>query len=103
MAGGRPKTLTFGCHDIHLAEKATSAQNMGIKTVESLNESICYFFDGDEMAIASCTGFVRMKMSTAETIAKELPDMIEDVKNDQREGRKPMDSRSIGKMLQKDF
>ena len=87
----------------HMNEIATSASNKGAYAVESLCPGLMYFFYGDRLAIASGKGSMTVHISTAEVIVEELADILEDYKDNLREGRTPMDSRSIGKMLQEDF
>ena len=103
MSRGRPPKLAFGPGDDHIADKATRAANVGIYTVESLSDGIYYFFENDYVTIATKRGSVKMKLSTADTIVNELSDIIRDVRQNRKDGRKPMDARSIGRMLESDF
>jgi len=82
---------------------ATKASNMGIYTVDSLISTVHYFFEDDEVVIATPNGHLRTTIDRAETLAKELTDLIPEIRNGRREGRTVMDSRSIGKMLESDF
>lgn len=82
---------------------ATRASNDGIYTVDSFIKTIHYFFEGDEVVIATPYGYMRTTLDKAETIGKELLDIIPMVRDDIKQGRKPMDSRAIGKMLGSDF
>lgn len=82
---------------------ATRANNMGIYTVESMVGGTQFFFEDDHVVISTKYGYIHMTIERAETIAEELLEIIPMVRQDRREGRKPMDSRSIGKMLERDF
>lgn len=103
MKRGRRSKLQFGLSHEHIDTMATRANNMGIYTVESLVNGIYYFFEEDSCVIASKNGHMMMSIETAEQLAKELAEIIDDVREDRREHRKPMSSRSIGKMLERDF
>ena len=103
MARGKRPIIDFRDSEYRIADMATVANNMGIKTVESLKSGIYYFFEDDEVVIATKRGSAKMKLSTAEMIVAELTDMINEYRADQRAGLKPMDSRKIQKMLQEDF
>jgi hypothetical protein len=101
MKRGRKSKIKFGVERAnHIAEKATRANNMGIYTVESLVDGICYFFESGECVVAGGNGYVRMSIDTAKQVAEELSAIIEDVAHNDR---KPMSSRAIGKMLEGDF
>jgi len=82
---------------------ATRATNMGIYTVESMVGNTTLFFEDEKLVIGTPFGFISMSTDKAETLAKEILELIPMVKQDRREGRTPMDSRSIGKMLERDF
>ena len=99
MKQGRPPIATFGVHHKEIDFLATKATNIGIYTVDSLNNGICYFFENNEVVIATSGGFVKMNIETAETMADELKEIIQDVKKDAREGRTPMNAKAISKML----
>jgi len=95
--------IDFRKNNYQIDAIATAANNMGIKTVESLRSGIYYFFEDDEVVIATVRGSAKMKLATAEIIVAELTDMINEFRADQKAGLKPMDSRKIQKMLQEDF
>lgn len=82
---------------------ATRATNMGIFTVESMVGNTTMFFEDDKLVIGTPFGFMAMSTDKAETLAKEILELIPMYRQDRREGRTPMDSRSIGKMLERDF
>jgi hypothetical protein len=44
-----------------------------------------------------------VSVKTAKTIAEEIVDILEDVEQNVRDGITPMDSRSIGRMLEGDY
>ena len=101
MGRGRKSKLQFGIdHADHIDGIATRANNMGIYTVESLIDGIYYFFEDDECVIAGTNGHMKMKIDTAEQMAQELTDIINDVRESDRT---PMSSKAIGKMLERDF
>lgn len=81
-------------------EMATRASNDGIYTVDSFIKTLHYFFEGNEVVLATPHGYLRTSLDKAETMSKELQEIIPMVRDDIKEGRKPMDSRSIGKMLE---
>lgn len=84
-------------------EMATRASNDGIYTVDSFIKTLHYFFEGNEVVLATPHGYLRTSLDKAETMCRELSEIIPMVRDDIKEGRKPMDSRSIGKMLGSDF
>lgn len=84
-------------------EMATRASNDGIYTVDSFIKTLHYFFEGNEVVLATPHGYLRTSLDKAETMCRELQEIIPMVRDDIKEGRKPMDSRSIGKMLGSDF
>lgn len=98
MARGRKSIMQFNTNrSEHMDGVATRANNMGIYTVESLMDGIYYFFDDEECVVATWSGNVRMKIETAEMMAKELSAIIRDVRGNDRT---PMSSKDIGKMLE---
>lgn len=99
MRGRRPIAI-FGADTRHINEIATTAANAGAYTVESNASGICYLMQGDIVVIASSGGFVKLHLSTAEIIADELYDILQQYKADKREGRMPMSTREIQKMLE---
>ena len=82
---------------------ATKATNEGVYTVDSLIATLHYFFEGNEVVLATPHGYIRTDLDRAETIGKELVELVPEIREDRRVGRKPMDARSIGKMLESDF
>lgn len=100
---GRKPIAIFGGYNYQINEVATSASNKGAYTVESICPGLVYFIFNDKVTIASERGSMTVHITAAEQIAEELLDIIADFKYWQREGRTPMDSRSIGKMLESDF
>ena len=95
--------IQFRRQEYRISNMATAAGNLGVKTIESLKGGIYYFFEDDEVVIATSTGSAKMKLATAEIIAEELSDMVKEFRADRREGRMPMDTREIQRMLQGDF
>ena len=55
------------------------------------------------MIIGTPNGELKISIDKAERIAKELVEIIPEVRRHTDSGRKIMDSRSIGKMLERDF
>lgn len=82
---------------------ATRANNIGVYTVDSLIGTLHYFFEGNEVVLATPNGYIKTTLDRAETIGKELVELIPEIRHGQKEGRKPMDARAIGKMLGSDF
>lgn len=101
----RPKDLTFRSYPKprNIEEIATRATNQGIYTVDSEVRTVHYFFEDNYMVLGTPNGHVRMTLDRAEAIAKELTEIIPMIRDDMRNGRRPMDSRSIGKMLESDY
>lgn len=99
MRGKKPVAI-FGYANRHMAETATIATNKGIYVVESLCGGLYYFLEDEQVIIASSGGHMRVDLETAEMIASELAGIIADYKADKREGRKPMNTRQISKMLE---
>ena len=97
---GRKSPIEVCFHNKHIAETATTASNMGIYTVESLKPGLYYFLEDESVVIATCRGCIKMDLSMAELFADELKDIIQDFKSDIQEGRRPMDTRAISKMLE---
>lgn len=96
---GRKPAATFGRGERHLAETATIATNNGVYVVESLRVGLYYFLEDNDVVIATSNGFMKMELDVAETIAAEFGGIINDFKQNKRDGREPMDSRAIGNML----
>ncbi len=82
---------------------ATKASNDGLYTVDSMIPTLHYFFDGKYVTLATPNGRIRMTIDRAETISEELAEIIPMVRDDIKNNRRPMDARSIGKMLEKDM
>lgn len=101
----RPKDLTFTSYPKpkNIEEIATRATNQGIYTVDSEVRTVHYFFEDGKMVLGTPNGHLRLSMDMAETIASELVEIIPEVRQHTYSGRKIMDSRSIGKMLERDF
>lgn len=101
----RPKDLTFQNYakPKNIEEMATRATNQGIYTVDSEVRTVHYFFEDGNMVLGTPNGHLRLSMDMAETIANELVEIIPEVRAHTRSGRRLMDSRSIGKMLEGDF
>ena len=87
----------------NVEQMAARASNVGVYTVDSLIKTVHYFFEGDELVLATPNGYIMTSVDKAETICEELAEIIPMVRENEREGRKPMDSRAIGKMLGSDF
>lgn len=102
MKRGRKSKLLFGLNHPHIGEEATKATNTGAYTVESLEGGIYYFCEGNYITIASVSGHVRMNLDTAELVAEEINGIVKDFRQDKKEGRTPMNTRSISKMLEID-
>lgn len=98
MARGRKSKIKFGLNHPHIGEMATRANNTGAYTVESLESGIYYFCEGDEIMVATTNGHLRMKLDVAELVANEIHGIASDYR--QFEGRTPMSSRRISKMLE---
>ena len=99
MRGKKPP-IEIGLTKRHIAELATAATNMGIYTVESLRSGIYYFLEDDKVVIATCRGHIKADIPTMQLIADELPQIIEQFLQEEREGRTLMNSREISKMLE---
>ena len=101
----RPKDLTFTSYPKprNIEEIATRATNQGIYTIDSEVRTVHYFFDEGVMILGTPNGHLRLSIDKAERIAEELVEIIPEVRQHARSGRKVMDSRSIGKMLEGDF
>lgn len=80
---------------------ATRASNDGIYTVDSFIKTLHYFFEGNEVVISTPYGYLRTSLDKAETIGNELVEIIPMVKQDLRDGRKPMNAKAIGQMLRR--
>ena len=100
MKPGRKPLIAFGTGEEHIVNKATHAGNIGIYTVESLLNGIYYFFEGDKVVIGTHSGYMLTTLDTAETMANELIDIIQDVRQNQRDRRYPMNEVEISKMLE---
>ena len=100
MKRGRRPLIAFGTGEQHIINKATHAGNIGIYTVESLLNGVYYFFEGDRVVLATHSGYMLTTLDTAEEIAKELIDIIADVRQNQRDRRKPMNEMQISTMLE---
>lgn len=99
MTRGRKPIAVFGSNTRHINEIATTATNLGAYTVESLAPGLYYFIDGDHVVLATGNGYMKMHITTAGVIAKELPDILADFEESRREGRVQMDTRAIQRML----
>lgn len=101
----RPKDLTFSVYNKpkNIEELATRATNQGIYTVDSEVRTVHYFFEDGVMVLGTPNGHLKLSMDRAERIAKELVEIIPEVRQHTDSGRRIMDSRSIGKMLERDF
>lgn len=101
----RPKNLTFIAYPKprNIEEVATRATNSGVYTVDSEVRTVHYFFEDGVMVLGTPNGHLKLSMDRAEKIAKELVEIIPEVRQHTKSGRKIMDSRSIGKMLEGDF
>lgn len=101
----RPKDLTFTAYPKprNIEEIATRATNNGIYTVDSEVRTVHYFFEEGVMILGTPNGHLRLSIDKAERIAEELVEIIPEVRQHTKSGRKIMDSRSIGKMLEGDF
>lgn len=97
---GRKPVAVFVYENRHMAETATIATNKGVYVVESLCNGLYYFLEDDNVIMATSGGHMRVDLETAETIASELSGIIADFRKDKREGRKPMTTRNISKMLE---
>lgn len=100
MKRGRKPIAEYVAKEMHINEMATTATNLGAYTVESLVPGICYFIEGDVFVLASATGFMKLHLTTAEAIAKELADILAGYKTDKRSGLVPMSTKDIQKMLE---
>ena len=89
--------------DKNVACMATKASNDGMYTVDSMVGTLHYFFDDKYVTLATPNGYIRLTIERAETIAEELAEIIPMVRDDIKNNRRPMDARSIGKMLEKDM
>lgn len=103
MSPGRRPIASFIDRESHVNELATNAGNHGAYTVESLIPGLCYIVYADRVSIATNKGSMTVSVKTAKTIAEEIVDILEDVEQNVRDGITPMDSRSIGKMLEGDY
>ena len=101
----RGKNIEFGIfrEKKDIENMATRAGNIGVYTVDSMVGGAHYFFEDDRVLIGTPHGFMSMSIDKAETIATEILEILPMIRQDRREGRIPMDSRSIGKMLERDF
>lgn len=99
MKRGKKPPLEIGVTKKEIDEIATHATNIGIYTVESLNSGINYFLEDNRIVIATCRGYIKADISTMQTVADEIPGIIEDFLQYQREGNTLMNSRDISKML----
>ena len=100
---GRPSVIEFRKKNYRIWDIANTAGNMNIYTVESLKDGIYYFLEDDYVVIATASGHMKMRLSTAETIAEELSGICKDFRTDKREGRVPLGGKEIQKMLSEDF
>ena len=101
----RPKDLTFTSYPKprNIEEIATRATNQGVYTVDSEVRTVHFFFENGVLTLGTPNGDLKLSMDKAERIAKELVEIIPEVRQHTNSGRKIMDSRSIGKMLERDF
>lgn len=101
----RAKDLTFKIYPKprNIEEIATRASNNGAYTVDSEVRTVHYFFENGVMTLGTPNGDLQLSMDNAELIAKELVEIIPEVRQHTDSGRRIMDSRSIGKMLERDF
>ena len=99
MRGGRKPVASFCRKDLHINEMATTATNMGAYTVESLVNGLCYFIDDNTVVFGTHTGFMKVNMSTAKTMAKELPQILADYTANRHNGLEQMSTREIQRML----
>lgn len=99
MTRGRKPIAAFGTDTRHINEIATTATNLGAYTVESLAPGLYYFLDGEHVVLATGNGYMKVHMSTARVIAKEMPDILADYEESKREGRVQMDTKAIQRML----
>ena len=103
MANRKHIEITEYEKEKNVACMATKASNDGMYTVDSLIPTLHYFFDSKYVTLATPNGRIRMTIDRAETIVEELAEIIPMVRQDIKDKRRPMDARSIGKMLEKDM
>ena len=101
----RARNIEFGIYPEkrNIDDVATRAGNMGIYTVESMVGGTTMFFEDDKVVISTQWGYLFTSIDRAEMLAKELTELIPMIRQSKRDGRRPMDSRAIGKMLERDF
>lgn len=101
----RPKDLVFTSYPKprDIEGIATRATNKGVYTVDSEVRTVHYFFENGSMILGTPNGELKISIDKAERIAKELVEIIPEVRQHTDLGRRIMDSRSIGKMLERDF
>lgn len=101
----RPKDLTFITYPKprNIDEIATRATNQGVYTVDSEVRTVHYFFEKGVMTLGTPNGDLQLSIDKAERIAKELVEIIPEVRQHTDSGRTIMDARAIGKMLEGDF
>lgn len=101
----RPKDLVFTAYPKprDIEGIATRATNKGVYTVDSEVRTVHYFFENGSMILGTPNGELKISIDKAERIAKELVEIIPEVRRHTDSGRKIMDSRAIGKMLERDF
>lgn len=99
MKRGRKPIIQYTDKEINVDVYATKQAGTGAYTVESLKQGLCYFINGDTFTICTATGCAEMRLATAKVIAKELPEILREYTNDQKEGRRQMSTRQIQRML----
>ena len=72
----------------NVEQMAARASNVGVYTVDSLIKTVHYFFEGDELVLATPNGYIMTSVDKAETICEELAEIIPMVRENEREGRK---------------
>lgn len=71
-----------------LSQLADKFENQGVYTVQSNTRSLMYFYNDSEYAISTNNGYIRLTDRQAHAVADEWAQIVKDIDELKREGRR---------------